>query len=281
MTASEKKQLQILAAKVRMGIIESTHGAKAGHPGGSLSATEMFTYLYFKELNIDPKNPKEVTVALTLPVAAIDRWAFYDCDSITRLLILKEMKDIPDMAFYGCNGLFKIIVEQGNPNYSSADGNLYNKAETKLIQYAIGKISTSFTVPAGVTEIGYGAFACNTNLKNVTIGADVTAIRESAFAYCTEIETIVIPDKVTIIGEAAFACCYNLTSVTIGSGVKTIEKGAFNSCTKLTSVTFKNTAKWYVGTNADGSGKKSITLPSNAASYLTTTYMNYYWFWTK
>ena len=58
MTASEKKQLQILATKVRMGIIESTHGAKAGHPGGSLSATEMFTYLYFKEMNIDPKNPK-------------------------------------------------------------------------------------------------------------------------------------------------------------------------------------------------------------------------------
>ena len=58
MTASEKKQLQCTAAKVRMGIIESTHGAKAGHPGGSLSATEMFTYLYFKEMNIDPKNPK-------------------------------------------------------------------------------------------------------------------------------------------------------------------------------------------------------------------------------
>ena len=59
MTLSEKKQLQITACKVRMGIIESTYGAKAGHPGGSLSATEMFTYLYFKELNIDPKNPKD------------------------------------------------------------------------------------------------------------------------------------------------------------------------------------------------------------------------------
>ena len=58
MTVSEKNQLQQIAAKVRMGIIESTHGAKAGHPGGSLSATEMFTYLYFKEMNIDPKNPK-------------------------------------------------------------------------------------------------------------------------------------------------------------------------------------------------------------------------------
>ena len=58
MTLTEKKQLQITACKVRMGVIESTYGAKAGHPGGSLSAAEVFTYLYFKEMNIDPKNPK-------------------------------------------------------------------------------------------------------------------------------------------------------------------------------------------------------------------------------
>ena len=58
MTFEEKKQLSIAACKVRMGVIESTHGAKAGHPGGSLSAAEMFTYLYFKEMKIDPKNPK-------------------------------------------------------------------------------------------------------------------------------------------------------------------------------------------------------------------------------
>ena len=58
MTLSEKKQLQLTACKVRMGIIESTFNAKCGHPGGSLSATEMFTYLYFKEMNIDPANPK-------------------------------------------------------------------------------------------------------------------------------------------------------------------------------------------------------------------------------
>ena len=58
MTSSEKKQLQITACKVRMGVIESTYGAKAGHPGGSLSAAEIYTYLYFKEMNIDPANPK-------------------------------------------------------------------------------------------------------------------------------------------------------------------------------------------------------------------------------
>ena len=58
MTACEKLSQQKTACKIRKGIIESTHGAKAGHPGGSLSATEMFTYLYFKEMNIDPANPK-------------------------------------------------------------------------------------------------------------------------------------------------------------------------------------------------------------------------------
>jgi len=58
MTSSEKKQLQITACKVRMGIIEAVYGAKAGHPGGSLSAAEVYTYLYFKEMNIDPANPK-------------------------------------------------------------------------------------------------------------------------------------------------------------------------------------------------------------------------------
>ena len=59
MTLNEKKQLQIAACKIRMGIVESTYHAKCGHPGGSLSATEMFTYLYFKEMNIDPAQPKK------------------------------------------------------------------------------------------------------------------------------------------------------------------------------------------------------------------------------
>ena len=58
MDLNQKKQLQITACKVRMGVIESTHSAKAGHPGGSLSAADLFTYLYFQELNIRPEEPK-------------------------------------------------------------------------------------------------------------------------------------------------------------------------------------------------------------------------------
>ena len=58
MTAMERKQLMEAACRVRMGIIKGTHAAKAGHPGGSLSAADLFTYLYCKELKVDPKNPK-------------------------------------------------------------------------------------------------------------------------------------------------------------------------------------------------------------------------------
>ncbi len=52
-------QLQITANKIRKGIIEGVHSAKAGHPGGSLSSADIFAYLYFEEMNIDPQNPKK------------------------------------------------------------------------------------------------------------------------------------------------------------------------------------------------------------------------------
>ena len=55
----ENLELQKIANEVRKGILTGVHAAKAGHPGGSLSATELFTYLYFEEMNIDPKNPKK------------------------------------------------------------------------------------------------------------------------------------------------------------------------------------------------------------------------------
>ena len=54
-----KLELQKAANEVRKGIVTAVHSAKAGHPGGSLSAADIFTYLYFEEMNIDPKDPKK------------------------------------------------------------------------------------------------------------------------------------------------------------------------------------------------------------------------------
>lgn len=58
MDATIKKQLEATACKVRMGVIEGVYNAKSGHPGGSLSISDLLTYLYFAKLNIDTKNPK-------------------------------------------------------------------------------------------------------------------------------------------------------------------------------------------------------------------------------
>ena len=67
-----KLELQKMANEVRKGIVTSVHAAKAGHPGGSLSAADIFTYLYFEELNVDPQDPK-TEIALYCPRGILRR----------------------------------------------------------------------------------------------------------------------------------------------------------------------------------------------------------------
>ena len=107
MTASEKKQLMATACKVRMGVIEGTHGAKAGHPGGSLSAADVFTYLCFQEMNIDPKNPKwedrdrfVLSKGHTAPglYAALANRGFFPVDDLSTLRrIVSDRQGHPNM----------------------------------------------------------------------------------------------------------------------------------------------------------------------------------------
>ena len=54
-----KSELMKTANEIRKSIVTAVHAAKSGHPGGSLSAADIYTYLYFEELNIDPKDPKK------------------------------------------------------------------------------------------------------------------------------------------------------------------------------------------------------------------------------
>lgn len=59
MDTKRKNELTEIAREIRVGIIDAVHSAKSGHPGGSLSIADVLTYLYFEEMNIDPKNPKK------------------------------------------------------------------------------------------------------------------------------------------------------------------------------------------------------------------------------
>ena len=58
MEQAKKNELQRIATEIRLGVLKGVHAAASGHPGGSLSIADMMAYLYFEEMNIDPKNPK-------------------------------------------------------------------------------------------------------------------------------------------------------------------------------------------------------------------------------
>jgi hypothetical protein len=103
-----------------------------------------------------------------------------------------------------------ITVDPNNPNYSSADGVLFNKAKTALIQCPNSKAGT-YAIPSSVDSIGDGAFA-NCPLTTVTIPSSVTSIADYAFVNC-HLYSITIPSSITSIGQNAFAGCSLLTSI--------------------------------------------------------------------
>ena len=94
MTNEQRNALEIAACKVRIGIIESTHAAKCGHPGGSLSAADVLTYLYYRELNVDPQDPQKadrdrfvLSKGHTAPAlyAALANRGFFPVEDLTTL----------------------------------------------------------------------------------------------------------------------------------------------------------------------------------------------------
>ncbi len=112
---------------------------------------------------------------------SIGRDAFSYCKSLTSVAIPESVTSIGATPFEACIGLTSITVEQGNPNYCSDNGVLYDKAQTALIQYPAGKTDTSFMIPNSVTSIHEGAFYDCDSLTSVTIPESVTSIGENAF----------------------------------------------------------------------------------------------------
>ncbi len=189
------------------------------------------------------------SVVIPDSVTSIGGSAFGDCSSLTSVVIGDSVTSIDSYAFSNCSSLTSITVSENNTAYQCIDGNLYTRDEKTLVQYAIGKTATAFTIPDSVTSIGDGAFSGCSSLTNVVIPDSVTSIGSYAFAYCSSLTSVEIPDGVTSIGNGAFSGCSSLTSVVIPDSVTSIGDGAFSDCRRLTSVVIPDSVT-SIGRNA-------------------------------
>ena len=134
MNLTEKKRLQKLAVEARMDILEMVYAAQSGHPGGSLSATELLVYLYFKQMSIDPKNPKwEQRDRLVLSKGHVTP-ILYSCLAMKGYFPKSELKNFRK---YGS-------ILQGHPDMKNTPG----------VDMSTGSLGQGLSCAVGMAYIG-------------------------------------------------------------------------------------------------------------------------------
>ena len=170
------------------------------------------------------------------PVVGIGNLAFLDCYNLESVTIPESVMSIGNNAFGGCDSLTSIVVSDQSPYYASINGNLYSKDKKTLVQYAVGKKDTFFSIPENVTSIGDYAFSSCNSLTNIIIPEGVTSIGNSAFSNCRALTSITIPEGVTSIGDSVFLYCSNLADVIIPRSMMSIGNAALYQCDSLNTV---------------------------------------------
>ncbi len=175
-------------------------------------------------------NPCPYLAALTISngVVEIGDTAFAYCN-LSSVTIPPSVTNIGSAPFYACSQLNTISVDPGNPAYSSLNGVLFNRGQTTLVEFPLGAVGSSYSIPATVANIGPYAFTF-TSLASITLPDSLTNIQDGAFAACGNLTNVVIPNRVLAIGGAAFLNCSSLRDVAFGNSLFSIGDNAFNGC---------------------------------------------------
>jgi len=218
---------------------------------------------------------KLTSIIIPTSVTSIGSYAF-EYTKLTSIVIPTSVVSIGSNVFFNCTSLASIIVDSSNSSYSSADGVLFNKNKTTLIQYPLANTQTSYVILGSVASIESNAFESCINLTSITIPSSVTSIGDRVFTLSQKLTSITvdgnnsnyvsvdgvlfdknmttliqypcrnaqtsyaIPASVVSIGSLALSSCVNLTSITIPASVTSIGSLAFYYCPGLTHLYANN-----------------------------------------
>lgn len=184
-----------------------------------------FTRCYqLKDVNI-PKNNLQ----------RIGDYAFLGCSKIEELNLPSTLKEIVQSAFLGCTGLRNITVAEGNPNYLTEDGVLFDHDKTTLMLFPAQCDKISYEIPVTVSAIAPGAFS-GCKLKKLTLSPTLTKIGDGWLGGLAQLESIDIPSSVTTIGLGALSGCSSLKELYVPDNVRSIDRSAFSNCKSLVRV---------------------------------------------
>ena len=184
-----------------------------------------------------PLNVNIISLIIEDGVTGLGSYAFYGYNSLKNIYIGSDVTSIQKSGLHK-NSLLNIEVSENNQQYSSMDGNLYDKVKSTLIRYAVGKENTTFIIPESVVTIGSEAFSNSKNIEKIILGSNVTYISEYAFQYCDNLSNIQFGEKVYNISDYAFYQCVSLEKIILPDSVKTIGVNAFYGCEKLRVIDF-------------------------------------------
>ena len=208
-----------------------------------------------------------VNVVIPDGVTDIGANAFQGCVRMESATISASVTSVGSGVFAGCTSLTNIVVDADNQFYKAMDGDLYTKDGKGLIQYAVGKPESSYSVPTGVERIGGEAFCGSENLTRVIVAEGVTVMGDGVFSGCDNITSVTILGNITEIGNYAFYSCNRLVDITIPQGVTSIGTYAFGYCDSLVHVTLPDSLG-KIGDRAFYScdNLEEIILPTNVTS---------------